>query len=480
MAARESRPEGAALINAAYREEDFPALRLARSARFVRRLGKTMLAVLVLMVIAMVFAPWQQSIRGGGTVVAFDPYERPQMVFSPVKGLIGHRGEGVYENAYVKKGQVLFTVKDLDPDYLQRLELKLSNVEEAIRQAERRQEAAENEKRILEGIVTLNQEILEAETLALQQTMESLDSEIDQARNKLDVEKGKLREANAELDRSRWDFERKKELFEEGIESEVKYQAAEQKYKAAQAYVEIATNSIADAENGITAKLRAQDAKRQEIGAKIKKVEAELDKAGADVVKAGAEIAKIKAELRDKDSKLQEAQTDLNRQQTQNVTAPKDGYVTKLTVFDGMPVKELDPLCEIVPIMDNPAVQIWVPGRDAPLVHKGDPVRLQFDGWPAVQFAGWPSVAVGTFGGKVALVDATDDGMGMFRILVVPDKDDQPWPDHQYLRQGVRSNGWVLLQQVPLGYEVWRRMNGFPPALESKKKEEKLPKPPKV
>ena len=47
-------------------------------------------------------------------------------------------------------------------------------------------------------------------------------------------------------------------------------------------------------------------------------------------------------------------------------------------------------------------------------------MRLQFEGWPAVQFAGWPSVAVGTFGGEVMTIDATDDGTGKFRILVQP------------------------------------------------------------
>ena len=63
--------------------------------------------------------------------------------------------------------------------------------------------------------------------------------------------------------------------------------------------------------------------------------------------------------------------------------------------------------------------------------------------------------------------------------VVVPDEKDDAWPEYPYLRQGVRVHGWVLLDQVPLGYEVWRRMNGFPPALKSKD-EAKPNKPPKV
>jgi len=119
----------------------------------------------------------------------------------------------------------------------------------------------------------------------------------------------------------------------------------------------------------------------------------------------------------------------------------------------------------LVPETTDRAVEIWVNGNDAPLISAGSTVRLQFEGWPAVQFVGWPSVAVGTFGGKVALVDSTDDGQGKFRLLVVPDESEQAWPDARFLRQGVRAKGWVLLNQVSLGYEIWRQLNGFPPVI---------------
>ena len=97
------------------------------------------------------------------------------------------------------------------------------------------------------------------------------------------------------------------------------------------------------------------------------------------------------------------------------------------------------------------------------MIRVGQHVRVQFEGWPAIQFSGWPSVAVGTFGASVRLVDATDDGKGKFRIVVVPEGE---WPPPAYLRQGVRAHGWVLLGRVKLGYELWRRMNGFPPTVD--------------
>ena len=161
---------------------------------------------------------------------------------------------------------------------------------------------------------------------------------------------------------------------------------------------------------------------------------------------------------------LRPIETRLARQTTQEVRAPRDGVILRLLAQPGSEVlKAGQPLAVLVPETDQNVVELWVKGIDMPLLHVGDPVRLQFEGWPAIQFVGWPSVAVGTFGGKVALVDATDDGTGKFRILVAPDAKDEAWPAKQYLRQGVRTNGWVLLKQVPLWFELWRQFNGFPP-----------------
>ena len=166
------------------------------------------------------------------------------------------------------------------------------------------------------------------------------------------------------------------------------------------------------------------------------------------------------------EKELIDTQIKVDRQETQVVTAPRDGFILKLIANQGgQMVKEGDPLCVIVPDTAERAVQLWVKGIDAPLITPGSIVRLQFEGWPAVQFAGWPSVAVGTFGGNVTSVDATDNGKGEFRIVVQPDKADMAWPHDQYLRQGVRANGFILLKQVPLWYEIWRKMNGFPPTV---------------
>jgi biotin carboxyl carrier protein len=165
------------------------------------------------------------------------------------------------------------------------------------------------------------------------------------------------------------------------------------------------------------------------------------------------------------------------------VKAPRDGTIFRMPIFEqGQTVKEGEPLFTIIPDSAKKAVELLVPGNDMPLIKMGDEVRLQFEGWPAVQFVGWPSVSVGTFSGVVSTVDATDNGKGKFRILVVQNPKADPWPSDQFLRQGVRANGWVMLRQVSLGYEVWRQLNGFPVIVsdsEPKQKKAKKPKLPK-
>jgi len=60
-----------------------------------------------------------------------------------------------------------------------------------------------------------------------------------------------------------------------------------------------------------------------------------------------------------------------------------------------------------------------------------------------------------------------DNGKGKFRCKILPDKSEtNEWPKVRFLRQGVLANGWVLLEQVPLWFEVWRKLNGFPPTVD--------------
>lgn len=157
------------------------------------------------------------------------------------------------------------------------------------------------------------------------------------------------------------------------------------------------------------------------------------------------------------------AETQVARQSTQTVRAPRDGVILRSASLDvATLVKEGDELVSFAPENSERAVELYVNGLDAALVRPGRPVRLTFEGWPAVQFSGWPSIAVGVFPGVVRFVDPAISANGQFRVVVGEDPS-SPWPDNHFLRLGGRARGWVMLNEVRLGYELWRQLNSFPP-----------------
>jgi len=468
---------------AAYSELTMPSLRLAQSSRIAHKIGQLLLALLVGSVVIVGLAPWQQSVNGTGNVVAYAPSERQQLLEAPIKGRIVKLGDGIYENAHVKKGQLIAEIADIDESYLRRLEEQLTASKSQVEAAAALLEANHRNRDAAITIVESFASQVRAYEAVKAQVIIAADAAIESASNKIDAEQQQLLEHQAALAQIEADYSRQKTLFEEKIASQLKYQEAERKLKEAQAKVAKSAAYIRSAQNELTSKKSERQAKEQKAQVDIGYATAALRKSKAGVAKAESELAKAQSEVNKARKELLVAETKFARQKNQRVIAPFDGFVTQITPNQGSQMlKEGDPICLIVPDTSDRAVQLWLDGNDAPLVQSGRHVRLQFEGWPAIQFAGWPSVAVGTFGGRVVSVDATDDGKGRFRILVLPDQTVRDWPNERYLRQGVRANGWVLLQQVPLWYEIWRNMNGFPPVVSSnepkdKAKKPKIPKP---
>lgn len=165
-------------------------------------------------------------------------------------------------------------------------------------------------------------------------------------------------------------------------------------------------------------------------------------------------------------AELNQSQVRLARQDTQILRAPRDGIIVNIIAGDiATTVKEGQPVADFVPSNVVLAAEIFIDGLDVPLLTEGRKVRLMFEGWPAVQFSGWPSTAVGTFGGVVQVIDPAVSLNGRFRVMVTPDPDDEPWPSDRFLRLGAQARGWVQLDTVSVGFELWRQLNNFPPRL---------------
>ena len=178
-------------------------------------------------------------------------------------------------------------------------------------------------------------------------------------------------------------------------------------------------------------------------------------------------VEELRSRVAEAAAELTRIEVNISRQSVQIVRAPRDGVILRVNAGDAATfVNAGEVVATFVPDNVARAVEIFVDGRDVALVQPGAPVRLQFEGWPAVQFSGWPSVAVGTFDGRVMAVDPSAQPDGRFRVLVTEDEDaETPWPDERFVRFGSKARGWVLLGTVSVGYELWRQLNNFPPSL---------------
>jgi multidrug efflux pump subunit AcrA (membrane-fusion protein) len=424
------------MTTAPWRMDDRLALHSIQVPRAARVLARLLVLLLVVLLLGLTLTPWRQTILGSGRVIAFRPEERLQQIEAPLDGRIvtWH----VIEGTAVKKGDPIVDLTDNDPAIIERLRDERAQIVGTIELGEAR--VAALAARILGLDETLTTSVLAAE-LREQMARERVES-ADQA----------LTAARAARVTADLNLERQRALAGKGLTSTRAVELAELE----------ATTRIAEVDRSIAA-LNAARSEAASMRAELLRTRADararIDEARAAAASGRSDVAKARAELARMDVRLA-------RQQTQRVAAPVDGTVLRvLARQSGELLKAGAPLAVIVPASRHDVVELWVDGNDMPMVMPGAEVRLQFEGWPAVQFSGWPSIAVGTFGGRVRLVDPADNGRGRFRVLVEPDPADDPWPSRRFLRQGVRANGWVLLNVVPIGFELWRQFNGFPPVI---------------
>ncbi|ANE55893.1 HlyD family secretion protein [Methylomonas sp. DH-1] len=420
-------------------EEWLPDTRLklltdAITAPIAGKLARSLILLLIALLFLLLLTPWQQNVRGIGRVVAYIPGDRQQTVGAPVEGRISRWL--VKEGSKVKAGEVIAELRDNDPLLLQRLEGE-------------RQALLGRQTAIDNRVETFREQLRMAEQ-ARPQALAAAESRLEMARQRQRQAVQGAEAASAARLTSSLNLTRQQTLQEKGLASRRTLELAQLEIAQRSADLDRAHAALAAARSEVDA-----------LGADLRKLTADTT---AGVEKARAELNKAIEDQNYLRADLLKVETRLARQQTQTITAPRDGTVLRLLANPNAEmVKAGQPLAILVPDTDQRAVELWVDGNDLPLIVSGSKVRLQFEGYPAIQFGGWPEFSIGSFGGRVVLIDATDDGKGHFRILVQHDPDDIPWPEVRFLRQGVRVNGWVLLGQVTLGYELWRIFNGFPP-----------------
>ncbi len=434
-------------------------IRATETPAVVRRISRIVLWCMAASPFVLAFVPWQQTVQGRGTVIAYSPVERSQVLTARIPGQV--RKWHVVEGSHVKKGDPVVDLEDNDPELGPRLLAQLEFLRGRL--AAGKQEVEE-----LRAAATATEQARESAVNAAKANLESTRKAVEVAEHVL---------SNAQFSKN---FEQTRFDMIDKLHSSGTLGAIESKLSREEAKLRIDRASI-DRERSAAELERAKAAYATQQAQVI-----QTDAAGlSSIAVARSNLRKGEQTLFSTEREVQDIENRVERFKARHVVAPCDGVVFRVHANvggGGQYLKEGDELCTIIPDTKDRVVELTLDGRDAPLVlayahRKGSlpQARLQFEGWPAILFSGFPDVSIGTFGGKVRQVDQASSPTGGFRILIEPEHHvpGDEWPDAKFLRQGNQVVGWVFLNRVPLGYEIWRRLNGFPPVLPPTSKETK-------
>lgn len=406
---------------------------------YYRRL-KTWIIVSIILLILVLFLPWTQNIRATGTVTTLYQQQRPQQLNSIIPGRIIKWY--VKEGDYVKMGDTLImlaNVKDdyLDPKLVARTQEQLQAKQQKIDFYADKVEATGGQINAMEATRELK--------------INSLRNKIEQLRRKVVSDSAEWQAAIIDKKIATEQYDRAKSMHAEGIISLVDFERRTGSYQRALAVETEKLNKFYNTRQDLVITQIEISSTQQETAEKVLKARGEQATAQSEMAGTSAEVAKLENQVANyviRGSQLW-------------LIAPQDGQVVN-AVKAGINeiVKEGEMIVQVVPVNIDFAVEIFVRPNDLVLVDTGQKVRFVFDGFPAVVFSGWPTASYGTFSGKVIAVERNRNDNGMFRLLVIEDVADRQWPPD--LKLGTGAVGFALLKDVPVWYELWRQINGFP------------------
>lgn len=397
---------------------------------------------LLLIFFLFMLLPWTQNVRTSGKVTTLSPEHRPQTIHATISGRI--EKWYVAEGQQVRRGDTIVFLSEVKSDYF---DPKLIDRTADQLLAKQRSVAAYSEK-----AGALANQVL-AYQRELEQKIDQTRAQIKQAALKIESDSIKVVQAGIDLQVAQRQLDGAKNLYERGLKSLTEMEEKRLKWQEAQTKQVAARNQLESSRNDLNIYRAALPFYQNEYAGKIAKVQSERFATLSDGFEATGAVNKLEI---DRDNYRRRAAF-------YYILAPQDGYIVRaLAPGIGEIIKEGGPVVSIQPLDYELAVEMYVRPVDLPLIQKGSAVRFVFDGWPAFVFSGWPGATLGTFGGWVVAIDRNISDNGKFRVLVGAEPGDS-WP--AALQMGGGARGIALLNTVPLWYEMWRVLNGFPPDL---------------
>lgn len=389
----------------------------------------------------ILFLPWTQNVSGKGYVTTLTPDQRPQTIQSPIPGRI--EKWYVKEGDFVKKGDTVLFISEIKNEY--------QDPNLVMRTNEQRDAKSRSVVSYKEKIKALEQQILAINN--------ERKLKLSQAENKLLQTRLKVKSDSIAYIASQTDFNiaqkqynRTVTLQAEGLKAVIDVEAKRLKLQATESKLIAQENKLLASKNSVMNAQLEISRIAAEYSNKISKSRSDRFTAESNQFEAEVQVSK----LNNKSSSYQ------IRNALYYITAPQNGYINKaLKGGIGETFKEGEMLVGIMPSNYDLAVETYVEPLDLPLIHINEKIRIQFDGWPAIFFSGWPNASFGTYGGRVVAVETFISDNGKFRVLIAPDNLAEKWPKN--IRVGSGALTIALLEDVPIWYEIWRQLNGFPP-----------------
>ncbi|MFY9280434.1 MAG: biotin/lipoyl-binding protein [Bacteroidia bacterium] len=405
-----------------------------------RKVFLKLILALLLLVIGMLFLPWTQNIQSKGVITALRPDERPQTIQNTIPGKI--EKWYVQEGDLVKKGDTILYLTEIkteyfDPQLIERTQEQVQAKANGINAYENKLLALDNQIHSLNDLQRLK--------------IQTVDNKVKQSKLLVTTDSAGWKASEIELETARQRLKRQEDMYNQGLISLTDLETRRLKLQETKAKAIEQENKYGLSVNKYINTLIEQDQVISEFAEKISDVKSKRSSAGSELYDGLGEMSKMKNQL---------ANYEL-RQEFYYVMAPRDGYITQaIQAGIGENIKENTPIITIVPLKWKKAVEVYVDPIDLPLIKRGNQMMFLFDGWPSIVFSGWPQLSYGTFPGKVQAIDYNISKNGKYRILV-EESDIKPWPDEVRIGSGAR--GVALLNSVPVWYELWRQLNGFPP-----------------
>jgi multidrug efflux pump subunit AcrA (membrane-fusion protein) len=410
------------------------------SKEYHKRFKKLLLAFSIIIVIIL-FLPWTQNVSSNGNVTTLKPNQRPQTLQSQIPGRIEEWF--VQEGDFVKKGDTIIRISEIKSDYFdERLTERTNN---QLTSKSSSVEAYKNK------VIALKNQVLALEQEQMLKLAQAKNKLI-QALLEVKTDSMNLEAVKIKADIEKIQYNRTVSLQIEGLKAVKDVEEKRAKLQEAEAKLVSQQNKYLSAKNKILNYELSILTVSATYGDKLAKAQSNLFTAKSSGYDTEVEVSKL--------------ETNLVNYRKRNallfVTAPQDGYINKAIKSGvGETFKEGEQLVNLMPANYDLAVEMYIRPIDLPLVHIGENVRVQFDGWPAIVFSGWPNASYGTYGAKIVAIENFISDNGKYRVLLSPDATDISWPEAIRVGSGARTI--ALLDDVSIWFELWRQINSFPP-----------------